>query len=253
MDTILPLLVYPLGLSLLLLAWGLLLLALGRRVGAGLVVSLALGWLYAWSTPVVSDVVRASLEGAFANEPVEALPSADAIVLLGGGVDPMPADWPYADLNSGADRVWHAARVYHAGKAPVVVVSGGRVPGREDRVSEAEAMRALLVDLGVPADAIVLEDRALSTRENAVFVAEELQRLGAGDVLLVTSALHMPRALASFAGLGLNPQPAPTDFSDRLPPDDIVRWLPDAQSLARSTAALREYLGLWVYRWRGWT
>jgi uncharacterized SAM-binding protein YcdF (DUF218 family) len=252
MDTILPLLVYPLGLSLLLLAWGLLLLVAGRRTGAGLVVCLALAWLYAWSTPVVSHAVRASLEGAFANEPVEALPSADAIVLLGGGVDPMPPDWPYADLNDGADRVWHAARVYHAGRAPVVVVSGGRVPGREDRVSEAEAMRGLLVDLGVPADAIVLEDRARTTRENAVFVAEELQRLGAGDVLLVTSALHMRRALASFAGLGLNLRPAATDFSEP-PVDAILRWLPDAKALAASTAALREYLGLWVYRWRGWT
>jgi uncharacterized SAM-binding protein YcdF (DUF218 family) len=252
MDTILPLLVYPLGLSLVLLAWGLLLLVAGRRTGAGLVVCLALAWLYAWSTPVVSHAVRASLEGAFANDPAEALPSADAIVLLGGGVDPMPPDWPYADLNDGADRVWHAARAYHAGRAPVVVVSGGRVAGREDRVSEAEAMRDLLVDLGVPADAIVLEDRSRTTRENAVFVAEELQRLGAGDVLLVTSALHMRRALASFAGLGLNPQPAATDFSEP-PVDEIPRWLPDAKALAGSTAALREYLGLWVYRWRGWT
>jgi uncharacterized SAM-binding protein YcdF (DUF218 family) len=70
--------------------------------------------------------------------------------------------------------------------------------------------------------------------------------------LLVTSALHMPRALATFRALGVDTIPAPTDFEAVPQPFHPLRWLPDAETLAASTQAIKEYLGLWVYRWRGW-
>ncbi len=77
------------------------------------------------------------------------------------------------DMGSAADRVWLAARLYKAGKAPLVLVSGGG-----DRAvyatSEAQAMRELLLDMGVPDAALVLEEDSRNTRENAVFSARVL-------------------------------------------------------------------------------
>lgn len=249
LDKILAQLAYPLGTALILALLGLLLLGVRRRrLGvAGMV--LAVAWLWFWSLPVVADALRLSLEGRFAPQRAEELPAADFIVLLGGGVRGVPADWPYPDLNAAADRVWHAPRLYHADKAPLIIVSGGGKEWHGERGSEAEAMRELLLAFGVPDGAIRLEDRSRSTRENALYTAP---LVGERPVLLVTSAQHMPRSLATFRAVGINAVPAPTDFEVIPQPLHSLRLLPDAHSLHQSTSALKEYLGLLVYRLRGW-
>lgn len=244
-------LAYPLGTALILALLGLLLLGLRcRRLGVAGVV-LAVAWLWFWSLPVVADGLRLSLEGRFAPQRAEELPAADFIVLLGGGVGGVPATgiWHYPDLNAAADRVWHAARLYHAGKAPLIIVSGGAMEWHGERGSEAEAMRELLVAFGVPDSAIRLEDRSRSTRENALYTAP---LVGEHPVLLVTSAQHMPRSLATFRAVGINAVPAPADFAVIPEPLHLLRLLPNAHALHQSTSALKEYLGLLVYRLRGW-
>lgn len=61
-----------------------------------------------------------------------------------------------------------------------------------------------------------------------------------------------PRTLETFRTVGIDAIPAATDFEVMPEPDHTLRWLPDAQALSESTRALKEYLGLWMYRWRGW-
>ena len=252
LDKVLAQLAYPLGLSLSLCLLALLLLGLRWRRLATAALVVAVGWLGVWSLPAVSDALRLSLEDRFPKVLVSALPEADAVVVLGGGIRSGTPDWPYPDLGNAADRAWHAARIFHAGKAPVIVISGGSIPWLGDVATEAEAMQEFLSDLGVPSDAVLLEDRSRSTYENAVFTAEFLRDWGFGEVLLVTSALHMPRALPTFRAAGVNAIPAPTDFEVRPVPNQPLRWLPDSDALRDSTRAIKEYLGLWVYRWRGW-
>jgi uncharacterized SAM-binding protein YcdF (DUF218 family) len=252
LDKLLSQLAYPLGLSILMAVLGLVLLIAGRRRSGLLTLSTGILWLTLWSIPIVSDALRLSLEDRFANEPVAALPAAAAVVVLGGGIRGGPPDWPDPDLGRASDRVWHAARIYHAGKAVRVIVSGGSMPWAGERRSEADAMVGFLADLGVPPDAILLEGRSRNTRENALFTAEILRAEGMGRVLLVTSALHMARALATFRAAGIDAVPAATDFEVMPEPTHFIRWLPDAEALSDSTRALKEYVGWWVYRWRGW-
>jgi uncharacterized SAM-binding protein YcdF (DUF218 family) len=251
-DKILTQLAYPLGLSLSLCLLAVLLVWFGwRRLGAGLVL-LAVAWVGVWSLPVASDALRLSLEARHAQVPAGALPQADAVVVLGGAMHPEYVQGADPNLGAAADRVWHAARIFHAGRAPQVVVSGGNLPWLGGVRSEAAAMRDFLGDLGVPAEVVWLEERSRNTRENALYTAEILEARGIGPVLLVTSALHMPRALATFRAAGVDAIPAPTDFEVMPRPRGLLDWLPDADALAASTRALKEYLGLWVYRWRGW-
>lgn len=252
LDKLLTQLAYPLGFCLILSLLALVLFGLRRRRWGLNCLGVAVVWLGLWSLPVVSDTLRLSLEGRFENRPVADLPTADAVVVLGGGITPVPPAWPYPDLSQGADRVWQAARIYRAGKAPRVILSGGRLPWLGERTPETEAMERFLTDLGVPANALLLEEQSRSTHENAVYTAKLLQEHGLHRVLLVTSALHMPRALATFRAAGVNAIPAPTDFEVIPEPAHPLRWLPDAGALSASTRALKEYLGLWVYRWRGW-
>lgn len=104
--------------------------------------------------------------------------------MLGGGITAGPPDGLYPDLGAAADRVWHAARLFHAGKAPRVILSGGRMAWRGERPSEAAATRQFLTDLGVPAAALLFEDRSRSTRENAQYSAELIRAHGFARVLL---------------------------------------------------------------------
>ncbi len=243
----------PLGTAMLLAALGLTSLLVRRTLVAALFFLLGLCWLGLWATPVFSDWVRAELEGRYPPEPIEQLPSADVIVVLGGRVEAAFEPRLHPDLSAGADRVWHAARLYHAGKAPLVLVSGGMLPWKQTPLKEAGAMRAFLIALGVPASAILTEANSATTRENAVETARLMAERHLRDALLVTSALHMQRAEASFRALGLVVTPAATDHEvvddGALTPLDL---LPQAHALEASSRALKEWLGLWVYRQRGW-
>lgn len=238
----------PLGtaLSLALLAF-----ALGslqhRRPAQGLA-ACALVWLWLWSTPVCSLWLRSWIEDAQLQQPITAIPQAQAIVVLGGGVSPPSGSSTEIDLQAAADRVWYAARLFHAGKAPVLLLSGGSDRERH-AYSEAQAMAVFLQDLGVPRHAMWLEESSRTTRENASLSAPLLTARGIQNVLLVTSALHMPRAMALFAAEGLQVHAAPTDFeAKRAPPPGLQAWFPDAVALDGSGRAIKELVGKWV----GW-
>jgi uncharacterized SAM-binding protein YcdF (DUF218 family) len=237
----------PLGSSLCLLGMALF-LAWRRRPRIAMACgALALVWLWAWSTPVLSLWLRGTLENQFTQPSLSSVPQAQALVVLGGGVSPPSGKATDINLGAAADRVWYAARLFHAGKAPLLLLSGGSDPLRH-AFSEARAMAIFLQDLGVPAQALVLEEVSRNTAENAAFSARLLNERGIRHVLLVTSALHMPRALALFAAQGLQVEPAATDFeADSLPPG-VLAWLPDAEALDGSGRAMKEWVGKWVGR-----
>ena len=88
-----------------------------------------------------------------------------------------------------------------------------------------------------------------------MYVAPLLAELGAERVLLVTSALHMPRSVATFRTVGIEVTPAPTDFKVVRDPGGsrAKRWLPNAEALHESTLAIHEYVGQLAYWLRGWT
>jgi uncharacterized SAM-binding protein YcdF (DUF218 family) len=251
---ILAFFVYPLTLSLFLALFGCVLLGRRRRRLGGDCLGVALGVLWLCSMPVVSEGLRAALERMYPPVAVEALPQADAIVVLGGGI--VVASPPYrltTELSSGADRAWHAARLYKAGKAPRVLATGGGLRWYGPARPEAPAILEFMAALGVPERAVLLETESLNTYQNALFSKPILEAHGIRSILLVTSALHMPRALAVFQAQGIDAWPAPTDFEVvPVAEETILRWLPDAGALAGTTAALREYLGWTAYRGMHW-
>ena len=89
--------------------------------------------------------------------------------------------------------MWHAAHLYHAGKAPLIIVSAGNVWGRARRQSEADATRMVLAAFGVPEAAVVSERSSRTTRGNAAYSAEIAAARGLETVLVVTSAWHLHR------------------------------------------------------------
>jgi uncharacterized SAM-binding protein YcdF (DUF218 family) len=210
---------------------------------------LSVGWLYLCSTSLFANYLTGSLERDFVPRAMSVIDRADAIVLLGGGMRGDTHMGTLADLNQRADRLVHAVALFKAGKAPVIVLTGGGVDGAR---TEAEQMKDLLGVMGVSGEHLLLEVESRNTHDNAVYTAQLLKARGMNRILLVTSAYHMRRSLALFEAQGLDVIPAPTDFQQLVTPQVLPPWLPAVSNLYQSTDALHEMVGYWVYRWQGW-
>ena len=234
----------PLTLALLLATLAFVLAMRGRRRAAWILAGVGFFILYVGSMPLTAGALRASLERAYPETLIDQLPTADAIVVLGGAIRSPDTMRRYASLDEGSSRLWHAARLYHAGKAPFIVASGGYDPALGDR-PEAYAMAEFLEALGVPKDALRLETTSRTTRENA---RETAKLLGGGHslrILLVTTASHMPRARATFEAQGFKVIPAAADY-EGVPVRGWERWAPDAGALTGTGRALKEWVGRWA-------
>lgn len=258
LSKLLPLFIYPLGLSCLLLLIGLI---LGWKMPQymPIPVGLALIILYLSSNVWVSNSLVKSLEWQYL--PTPDIPQADAIVVLGGATRSTSYPRIIPDLSEQGDRVVSAAKLYKDQKAPLIIASGGRIEWKGGGTAEAEDIKKLLQIMGISPDVILVEPKSLNTHENAVEVKKILNQRGLNRVLLVTSALHTPRAIAIFRKEGINAIPAPTDYlisqQDLEEPTVsrsaiILNLLPDSENLDRTTKALKEYIGTLIYKLKGW-
>jgi len=248
LSKLLPLFVYPLGLALPLGLFALVLAWFRWRRAASTFALAAIAILWVASTPGVADFLLHSLEDDYPPRAAETLPAADAIVVL-GGIGSDVTGTGIIELGGAVDRLIHARRIFRAGKAETIIISGGAVPGSEP---EAVLLAGLLREWGIEDSHLLLETNSRNTYQNAVNTHTLLERHGMKHILLVTSAFHMARAKAVFTKLGVTVIPAATDYQVSASETVVPGWLPDAGALNNSTLAIKEYLGWWVYRWRGW-
>jgi uncharacterized SAM-binding protein YcdF (DUF218 family) len=254
LSKLLPIFLYPLGLACLLLLVALILWwRKSRWTFAPIITALAI--LLIASNNWVSSALVSALESRY--PPLVNPPTAEAIVVLGGATKSIEPPRLMVDINEHGDRLFYAAYLYHTQRAPVIILAGGRISWRGQGSSEAADMTTLLEMLGVPPQSIIEEPFSLNTYENAVNVLEILQEKGIKQILLVTSAFHMPRSMAIFTKLGIDAIAAPTDFLvtrtyNSSLEDFILNLLPHANHLSLTNLALKEYLGIVVYWLRGW-
>ena len=183
------------------------------------------------------------------------MPPAQAIVVLGGSIR-MPSGIHNASaIAASSDRILTAFRLYRAGKAPLILSSGGNNPlaGQNNPTPEAGWVASLLREWNVPSSAIEIEGRSISTRENAIFSYQALSPRGIRRILLVTSATHMPRAAGAFRKAGFEVIAVPSDFhSGWHEPSVFSQWMPSADNLVDCRTVFHEWLGIATYRLRHW-
>jgi uncharacterized SAM-binding protein YcdF (DUF218 family) len=217
-----------------------------RRWTGRLLLALSLGSLWLMATPLGAGLLSAGLSPP----PLDLLAahSAQAIVVIGGGRDPAP-EYGGRDVPNywTASRLRYAAWLHRQTELPLAV-SGGKVG--DDADTEASVMARSLQE-----DYIVAvrwqEGRSATTWENARFTHDLLAPQGIRRIVLVTQALHMPRAALAFRHAGFEVLPAPVDSG-------MVKGRGWHSLIARPTAfmlsmqALHEYGGLIYYRLRTW-
>jgi len=236
-------LLLPTPIGLLFISVGIVLLVIQRAKRTGLILNIT-GFLIMmfFSLGPISGTLLNTLESQY--PPLLHPPNAITnIVVLGAGAGVDKNYPPNLTLNNASlSRLIEGIRVFNQLKAmggkPTLILSGGRVftsPAVSGKMHNTAAT------LGVPPDQMMLENGSRDTREEALYLRKTL---GKSAFILVTSAVHMPRAMALFEALGLHPIAAPTQFSDVQP--NVFSWcIPSSLSLIASDLAIHEYLGLW--------
>jgi len=242
-------LILPPGGNLLLAVAG---LALWRRAKSLAMLLFAVSFvsLYIFSMPKVGNALFEAIEGFPARLPGAAL-AADvgAIVVLAGGRNANAPEYGGETVASPSlVRLRYGARLQRETGLPLLV-SGGRVLGVEP-ASEAALMKGVLErELNVPVRWLVEHGR--NTAENASYSAELLREENIAAVILVTSAVHMPRAVEVFEDQGVRVTAAPTGRrTGNRAAAGVLDWLPSARALDRSRDALHELVGQFWYRIR---
>ncbi|GAP21026.1 YdcF family protein [Leptolinea tardivitalis] len=259
LSKLLPLFVYPLGLSTILILFALI-FSKHQKISKTLIILSGL-ILFLSGNRWVSYSLARSLEWKYL--PQQAPISAPAIVVLGGGTESSYPPRTAVEVNSAGDRMIHAADLYHAGAAPLIVLSGGNIDWMDSvDKSPAADMQQIMIKLGVPESAILLQPKSQNTHEDAVYCAELLKARGINRIILVTTAMHMPRSVPLFEKQGLIVIPSPADFTitedgwqRTFSPNFetlLTNILPNSSSLGLTTTVLKEYLGLVSYHFQGW-
>jgi uncharacterized SAM-binding protein YcdF (DUF218 family) len=256
-SKVLSVLLDPAALSLILLTVGIV-VAFMRKSGTFAIVLFLCGFgmLLVFSLPITAHYLMRGLEGQY--RPAAEYGQASAVVLLGGFTTGKVPPRIHVETNYAANRVFNAVRVLRQqqqqqdGAVPLVI-TGGQLDRL--RASEASSMFELINEFfGLDSADMIIESQSLSTWENALYVKRAMDAAGLGsDIILVTSACHMPRAAAAFRKAGFKVAPAPTGyFSNDVITNMPLMWLPSAAALFEASVAFHEYAGIAVYKIMGW-
>jgi uncharacterized SAM-binding protein YcdF (DUF218 family) len=203
--------------------------------------------LVALSTPGLAYLLHGSLEWQY--PPLDVLPAdAQAIVVLGAGVNPAPGDGLHADLDADSiRRCLHAAALYRSAKGCPVVLSGGKTERDSSEPAVAEVMRDFMVRLGVDTSDLIVEGDSRTTYENAVECRKLLEQHHLTRVVLVTEAVHMPRAMRCFRKQGMDPTASPCNYQATRFGGTLPELLPCPDAAEDSQEAAHEWLGIAWY------
>jgi uncharacterized SAM-binding protein YcdF (DUF218 family) len=239
----------PMPICFILLTVGLFLVCFSRKQKTGkIILSAGIVLLFFFSYGIPSNMIATRLEyqypPLFENQDIK---DVKVVVVLGGGHtsdDRLPAMGQIGP--SSLSRLVEGIRIHRLLDNSKLVLSGG---SGFDPVPNAKVMARVALDLGVTEKELILESESKDTKDQALLLKETI---GNGKFVLVTSATHLPRSMALFKKLGMQPIPAPTDYtvkeSEHLSPDS---FFPGAENIIKVERAIHEYLGMIWAKIRG--
>jgi uncharacterized SAM-binding protein YcdF (DUF218 family) len=206
--------------------------------------------LYFTSTPWGSDLLLLPLEQPYEHP---APPTrADAILVLGGALDLGGSTAQHVEYTQAADRFISGVLLAKRFPRATLIFAGGTADLVDTSKTEASMLRAEAEKLGVPRARIRVDDRSRNTRENAVETRRILGQTGGRAVVVITSAFHMRRALGCLRKAGIEATPYGVDVRNHWGTRNLFGWAPQSSRLDDGTSAVREYVGLVIYRVRGY-
>ncbi|MCB1275253.1 YdcF family protein [Prosthecobacter sp.] len=203
----------------------------------------------------VSQLLVASLEKEWPPVDLASLPECDAIMVLGGTVEPSVKEPAGIHFFGGSDRLFTAVTLARMGKGKKLIIGGGAFKTTDGRfVSEGDSARDWIRSWQLTSIPIQSLGGCLDTHDEAVKVAALARENDWKRIALVTSAYHMRRTQAVFAKAGVPVVPVPCNYESALMRGRSLKWInvPNASHLTLFETWMHEVIGWWVYKLRGW-
>jgi uncharacterized SAM-binding protein YcdF (DUF218 family) len=202
------------------------------------IATLSLTTLLILSLPVTGNALLQSLQTVPPISEVE-LKQVQAIVVLGGGTNSQAPEFGNEDTVNRwtLQRLRYGAYLQQLTAHPILVTGGAPYGGRPEAAAMAETLQR-----DFHATDIWTEDQSKDTAENAAYSAAILKEHDIQRIALISQAWHLPRATKLFEQQGITVYSAPTGFTKE-DNEPIIRWLPKASALDKSSIAIKEYLG----------
>lgn len=180
-------------------------------------------------------------------------------IVLGGGMI-RPNDDPTLNkiyVGETADRFIQPILLYKAGKIKKILITGGNTSigkFKLDQGNETNQVKQLMVDLGVKPSDIFVETKARNTRENALYSAQLLKKyIKNEEMLLITSAMHMPRAIRCFEKVGFRVKAYSVDKKSSQNESGILDIItPSDYQVTKISQLVREIWGFLIYKIMGY-
>lgn len=196
---------------------------------------------YIFTTPFLDNPIIRLLESKYT---VPNNPKGDVIVMLGGGAT---LDTPNLNFNGhlsgfAANRLITSAQLYKKLNIPIII-SGGKV--FKSTGTESEIAKNILINLGIPENSIITENKSINTTENAKYTKQILDKYNFKNPILVTSAFHMNRAVIQFKKFNVNVLPFPTDYQTNIHESiELNDFIPSSDSLLKLSLSIKEFIGI---------
>jgi len=221
----------------------------GRKIlGIGVLI------LVFFSNPFLSNLALIAWEPPYKS--FEEIPNREFGIVLTGVTNLNKTATDRTFFSKGADRITQALQLYRMGKIKKILITGGQGLNPTNPYSEAELLKRFLIMTGMPDTDILIEEKSVNTRENALFTKEFLKKNGIAidqEFVLITSAFHMHRSKKCFDKVGLKTIPFPVDYYSHDLKYDLPELLyPRPEALVNWQVLIKEWIGLVVYRLVGY-
>ncbi len=238
----------PPGLAItMLFLWALMLLK-KKNYAIGILMVIFAASVYTACLGPLADGLMTPLENTYAPLNIKSVSDHDVYVVLGGGIHTNAPDLEGTGSPTGdaLHRLVYAFRLYRIDPLPIIVSSGKAFRCQRP---EAPVLKRFLVQMGVPEKDIFTDSSSRNTNENAVDVKALCAKMSCKNIILITSAYHMRRAMFAFRHAGMtNVIPAPTDYKTNRSCYNFMDYMPSLEGLENTYRALHEYVGMLYYR-----
>lgn len=240
LHKILPLVISPLFFIILIIILGILLKS--KKISF-----LGIFILILCSLPIFSNKLIHYLEKNFQPTDISNIKNVDAIVVLSGMIRVVKNDKNYKyEFTDAVDRILAGIDLIKINKAPYIILTRGSLPGSPIK-SEGEVLYDHLIKAGINKEKIILTAKVQNTDQEAKSIKKLLNNK-IKEIILVTSAIHMPRAIKVFEAVEINVVPFPVDFSNYSLKFTFMDFIPSASAFNKTSYFVREMQGRIYYK-----
>ena len=198
------------------------------------------------SLPIISNKLIFFLEKDYSRKEISNVSKADAIVVLSGMVSTIKTNGKISyEFNNAVDRILSGIDLFKEDKASFLILTNGKMPWSLG-IPEGEYLKKFSIKFGIPEDRILLTDNVQNTDQEAKSV-KKLLKTNKANIILVTSAFHMPRAKKVFEATNIKVIPFAVDFRTSIKKITIIDFMPSANSLKDTSNFFREMIGRLYY------